>query len=97
MPEYSGVVKEDVIKALSLIPANSSKTFTQLIEETYGHLIQGKRSIDSSSNKNSKNDSGDVDIQRAYKDPAYFKEIMENPVLKKKYNESMSDRIASIL
>lgn len=97
IPEYNGVVKEDVIKALSLIPANSSKTFTQLIEETYGHLIQGKRSIDGSSNKNSKNDSGEIDTEKARRDPAYFKEIMDNPALKKKYNESMTDRISSIL
>lgn len=97
MPEYEGVVKEDVIKSLSLLPQNANKTFTQLIEETFGHLIQGKRTMDSGSSRAGKNDDGDVDTARAQKDPEYFKQVMANPVLKKKYNDALTNRLASQL
>lgn len=97
MPEFNGVVKEDVIKSLSFIPANANKTFSQLIEETYGHLVQGRRSIDSQTNKAGKNDFGEIDTNRAKVDQKYFKEIMDNPVLKKKYNEGLTSRLTSQL
>lgn len=95
MPEYKDIVNKDVIKALSLSPASANKTFTQLIEESYGHLIEGKRSIDSGSTRVSKNDDTEIDLARAKKDPAYFKEIMDNPALKQKYNKEMVSRVAS--
>lgn len=95
LPEYDGVVNKDVIKALSLVPSNANKTLTKLIEESYGHLIQGKRSLDQASTRAGKNDTMEVDSDKAKKDPAYFKEIMDNPELKKKYNESMLKRITS--
>lgn len=97
MPEFEGVVKADVIKSLSLDPKNANKTFTQLIEETYGHLIQGKRTVDSASTRANKNDSLEVDVARAQTDTKYFKEIMANPTLKKKYNESLTSRLSSQL
>lgn len=97
MPEYDGIVKKDVIKALSLLPENANKTFAQLIEESFGHLITGKRTIDAGSSRAGKNDTGEVDIKRAQTDPDYFKEVMANPITKKKYNDSMTDRIASQL
>ena len=98
MPEFNGVVKEDVIKALSLIPANASKTFTQLIEETYGHVVakDGKRSIDNIT-RSGKSESVEVDTSKAQTDPEYFKQIMANPLLKKKYNDAMSSRVSSYL
>src|SRR5205085_12092257 len=43
MPEYADVVNREVIKTLSLDPANADKTFPQLIEETYGRSLRGKR------------------------------------------------------
>lgn len=95
MPEYVGVVNKNVIKELSLSPANANKTFTQLIEESYGHLITGKRSIDAGSKRVSKNDTNEVDTTRAQKDPEYFREVMANPSLKEKYNKSMFQRVAS--
>lgn len=97
MPEYEGVVNESVIKSLSLSPSNSSKTFPQLIEEAYGHLLTGKRTMDTASTRTGKEDNIVVDSDRAKKDPEYFKEVMSNPVLKKQYNESMMNRLTSIL
>ena len=43
MPEYEGIVNEDVIKTLSLDPANQSKTFAQLIKETYADEVAKKK------------------------------------------------------
>ena len=94
MPELSGVVNKDVIKTLSLAVENSDKTFTQLIEDTYGNTVQGRRSIDSASNRAGKNDSLDVDVVKAKKDPAYFAEVMANPTLKAKYNKDLMSRVS---
>lgn len=97
VPEYEGIVNKDVIKTLSLNPANANKTFIKIIEESYGHLITGKRSLDTASTRAGKNDSSEVDIERTRKDSAYFKEVMADPNLKKKYNDSLTSRISSYL
>lgn len=94
MPEYDGVVNKDVVKTLSLDPHNANKTFAQLIEESYGHLVQGKRTLDPTTTRGGKNDNLEVDIEKAQKDPAYFKEIMRDPILKKKYNDGLLERLS---
>lgn len=95
MPEYAKIVNKDVIKTLSLSPKNANKTFTQIIEESYGHLVTGKRTIDAGSPRAGKDNDAEVDTARAAKDPAYFKEVMADPVRKKKYNDDMFGRISS--
>jgi len=97
VPEYEGVVNKEVIKQLSLNPANSKKTFIQLIEESYGHLVQGKRSFDSATTRPGKDDNLEVDANKMTSDPEYFKSVMENPTLKKKYNDSMLERLRGVL
>jgi hypothetical protein len=97
VPEYEGVVSKEVIKQLSLNPANSKKTFIQLIEESYGHLVQGKRSFDSATTRPGKDDNLEVDADKMQKDPAYFKSVMENPTLKQKYNDAMTERLRGVL
>lgn len=97
MPEFESIVNKNVIKTLSLDPANANKTFTQLIEETYGRAVPGKRTLDTASIRAGKNDSLDVDVAKAQKDPEYFKEVLANPILKKKYNDSLIGRISSQL
>lgn len=97
MPEYKDIAKKEVIKALSLSPENANKTFTQLIEEVYGHLLTGKHTIDKSTTSQGKNTEVDVDIKRAQTDQKYFKEVMNDPILKKKYNESLVNRLAGQL
>lgn len=97
MPEFEKIVNKDVIKTLSLNPANSNKTFTQLIEEAYGHLVTGKRTFDSASTRAGKNDSLEVDDDRMHKDPEYFDTVMKNPLTREKYNKRMIDRISSHL
>jgi len=97
LPEFDGVVNKEVIRTLAQNPANSNKTFINIIEEAYGHLVTGKRSLDQSSSRTSKNDNQDVDFSKADRDPEYFTEVMENPTLKRKYNEGLAGRLTSYL
>lgn len=88
MPEYANVVNRSVIKTLSLDPANANKTFAQIIEDTYGNAIGGKRTIETATHRGG-NTSGELDYKRATQDVAYFKEVMADPSLKAKYNAEM--------
>lgn len=92
MPEFKEVVNPAVIKQMALNPENAEKTFKQLIEEAYGNTIQGKRSIENSTPRGGGKVEG-LDIARAGKDSAYFKEVMANPELKRQYNEGLTSRI----
>ncbi|MFA6095645.1 MAG: hypothetical protein WC767_02270 [Candidatus Paceibacterota bacterium] len=92
-PELKEIVVPSVIKTLSLDPANQDKTFSQLIEETYGAARSGKRTIENPTPRGGK-EPGEVDFARAAKDTAYFNEIMADPDLKKKYNSSIEKRIS---
>lgn len=92
-PEYSNIANKDVIKALALMPQNSNKSFVKILEEAYGHLISNKNSIESSSPRGGKNDNQDIDFERAKKDVEYFREILADPELKKKYNKGLENRI----
>ena len=88
MPEYAEIANADAIKALSLLPQNANKTFRQLIEETYGKAIPGKRTIDSITPGGGK-EPAPLDFDKARKDTEYFKEVMANPELKAEYNKRM--------
>lgn len=92
MPEYKEVVNAEVIKTLSLDPKNKDKTFAQIIEETYGHAITGKRTIETTMPGGGKEPS-EIDYAKAGKDPEYFKTIMANPALKAEYNKSLHKRL----
>jgi hypothetical protein len=92
MPEFKEVVNPSVIKQMAMNPENSEKTFKQLIEEAYGHTLSGKRTIENSTPRG----GGSVeplDIARAGKDTAYFKEVMANPTLRAQYNEGLTSRV----
>lgn len=98
MPEYKDLVNKSVIKTMSLSPENANKTFTQIIEEAYGHLVTGKRTMDPATNQRvSKDEAGELDMSRAKTDSNYFKEVMANPSLKKQYNDKMMSRLSSQL
>ena len=87
-PEYKDIANADVIKELSLLPKNANKTFAQLIEETYGNAITGKRTISDTTPGGGK-DPDPIDFDRAKSDTKYFQEIMANPASKKEYNAHM--------
>lgn len=90
MPEYKGIANKEVIKSLAFLKENASKTFPQILEDSYGHLIKGKKTIDSGSpGRQGGDEITEVDFYKANKDPEYFKQIMADPKLKKKYNAQM--------
>lgn len=92
MPEYSKLVNKEVIKALAFDPKNANKSFAQIFESAYGHLVTGKKTLDTTKARGGKEDTSTVDIKRAQSDPAYFKEVMADPELKKIYNEGLAQR-----
>ncbi len=92
MPEYKDVASKDVIKSLSLNPANADKTFAQILEGSYGHLLKGKSTMESSKPRGGKDDSQTIDYKRV-SDPKYFAEIMKDPALKKEYNSNLIERL----
>lgn len=92
MPEYSKLVNKDVIRTLAFDPKNANKTFAQIFESAYGHLVTGKKTLEPTKPQGGKADTT-VDVARAQRDPAYFNEIMADPDLKKQYNSSLESRI----
>jgi hypothetical protein len=90
LPEYANIINKDVIKTLSLLPENSKKTFQQIIEDTYGKTVPGKKTLEDATPRGGKDVS--LDMKRT-SDPEYFKQIMANPELKKEYNKNITDRI----
>jgi len=93
-PELEGVVNKDLIFQASLHPDNQNKTLTQLIDEAYGKVNTSRPAFDVP-NTRGRVSSSEVDFDRAKNDGAYFKEVMDNPELKKKYNATMLERIAN--
>lgn len=96
MPEYKGIVNKDVIKSLSLNPANRNKTFAQIVENTYGNAIGGKRTLETTTPRGGEL-SGTVDIDKAQTDPAYFSQIAKSSELLKQYNDGLIERLSSHL
>jgi hypothetical protein len=95
-PEFEGIANKEVIKTLSLDPKNADKTFNQLIEESYGHLVTGKKTLDYSSGSN-RSDNTTVDMVRAKSDGEYRKKVLSDPVLKEQYNKDITSRLQNVL
>lgn len=91
-PEYKDLVNVEVIKAMAFNPANANKTYKQLIEEAYGNALTGRRTIETSTPRGGTKD-GKVDMELAAKDPTYRREVLADPVLRKQYNEGLTDRV----
>jgi len=92
MPEYKDIINPDILKQLAFNPANANKTFRQLVEDTYGNFVEGKKSIETTTPHGGAKSTG-LDYEKANRDPSYFKEVMADPELKKKYNEEMLKRV----
>lgn len=91
-PEYKEVVNVDVIRALAFNPANANKTYRALLEEAYGNAISGRRTVESTVPRGGAKDAK-LDMKRAQTDPAYRKEVLRDPELRKQYNEGLTDRV----
>lgn len=87
-PEFKNIVNPEVVKQLAMLPQNANKTISQLIEETYGNALTGKRTIEVTTPGGGK-DPEPLDINRAGKDIEYLKEILKDPKKKEQYNEAM--------
>lgn len=85
MPEYKDIVNPSVIKTLSLQPQNANKTFPQLIEETYGNALTGKRTMDTTTPGGGK-DAEPLDFAKANTNTSYFEKVMADPKLKAEYH-----------
>lgn len=91
-PEYKDLADPAVIKQLALNPANKDKTMSQIMEDVYGHLIQGRPTI-ATDVPAADPEPGKVDVEKADRDPEYFKKVMADPKMKAEYNETIQDRI----
>mgnify|MGYP007071582985 CR=1 FL=1 len=87
-PEFSAIANPEVIKQLALLPQNAKKTISQILEDTYGNALTGKRTIETTKPGGGK-DPEPLDMKRAEKDIEYFKEVMSDPKKKEQYNNHM--------
>lgn len=87
-PEFQAIANPDVIKTLAQLPQNSRKTVSQLLEETYGNALTGKRTIETTTPGGGK-DPEPLDIKRAEQDIEYYKQVMADPKKKAQYNAYM--------
>lgn len=94
MPEYAKLVNKEVIRSLAFDPRNADKTFAQIFESSYGHLVTGKKTLETTKARGGKSDTT-IDFARAQRDGEYFKEIMADPELKREYNKDLHKRIPS--
>ena len=90
-PEFQAIANPDVIKTLATLPQNKNKTVSQLLEETYGNALTGKRTIETTQPGGGK-DPEPLDIAKAEKDINYFNEVMADPKKKAQYNDQMLKR-----
>lgn len=88
-PEFKAIANTDTIKTLALLPQNSKKTLSQILEETYGNALTGKRTVENTITPGGGKEPEPLDYKRAEKDIGYFKEVMADPKRKAEYNEMM--------
>lgn len=87
-PEFQAIANPEVIKTLAKLPQNSNKTVSQLLEETYGNALTGKRTIETTQLGGGK-DPEPLDYDRAQTDLDYYNKVMADPKLKEQYNNRM--------
>ena len=80
--EYADIINENVILTLANDPKNRNKTMSQLIDETYGKVLErGSKSIESHSSVRNKSDEPDFNNMTEAEETAVY----NDPELKKKY------------
>src|ERR1035437_9740029 len=91
-PEYARLVNKDTIKSMAFDPTNANKTFAQIFQAAYGHLVTGKKTLEPTKPRGGAKDT-DIDLSKPINDSEKFAEIMADPELKAKYNEEMLKRL----
>lgn len=89
MSEYDGIVNKEVIFRLTLDPQNANKRLSEIIEETYGSAVGGRRTMDGGGKPRGSDTSGVLDSNRLRTDEKYLDEVLANPVLKKQYDDAL--------
>lgn len=94
MPEYRDVANRATVKSLTLLPENRDKTFAQILEAAYGHIVEktGKRTMEGAKPGGGK-EPAPIDYDKAAADTDYFKSIMADPALRKEYNANIHKRL----
>ena len=92
MPEYKDIANKSIIKSLAFNRDNANKTFAKILEEAYGKLVAGKQTMETSKPGSGKSDDSEIDFAKV-NNPEYFKQIMDNPNLKAKYNKDLVTRL----
>lgn len=93
LPDFKDIADAETVEGLTLLPENANKTFAQILEKAYGHLVKGKSKAMDSSQPGSRIEPASIDFDRAAKDSEYFKQIMADPVTRKEYNKDMAKRL----
>ena len=93
MPEYKDVAVKSAIKTLALDPANKNKTFAQILESSYGHLITGKKGLENAKPGAARLEDGEVDMAKARTDQEYRRQVLNDPALRRKYNKGLEKRL----
>lgn len=93
MPEYDGVINKEVIKTLAFDPRNSKKTITQIIEETYGNAITGKKSFETKRGSGREPEKPDFNSIRG--NPNLLKEVLKDESQRKEFNSELEKRLLS--
>lgn len=89
MEDFKGIVNKDVIFRLTVDPANANKTISEIIEDTYGSALGGKRTVDSANSSRGTDASAILDKARMNTDEKYLDEVLANPILKKQYDDAL--------
>lgn len=93
-PEYADIANKDVIMELAKNPANKGKTMSQILEETYGRVVQkGTRTLE----KTTPGASKDTDYDFDNMDSEQEREVLNDPELSKKYAEHNMKYIKNLL
>lgn len=85
-PEFLDSANKDVIKQLALLPHNQSLTLTQLLEQTYGQVVnKGRKTIEGSKSGGRTPEVPNLGNPSSEE----WQTIKENPELLKAYNENL--------
>lgn len=93
MPDFKDLADAEYVKFLTLKPENRDKTFADILEKAYGHLVKGKGKTIETTKPGGGKDATVIDYDKATKDPDYFKQIMGDPAQRKEYNANLHKRL----
>jgi len=85
MPYLKDIANKEILKQLATSPENANKTMPQLVEEVYGHTVQGKKTMETAQPNGGRGDET-VNFAEAG-NPEVYAKIKADPKLHKEYRE----------